>query len=209
MFHLDVIAGRKTEHDIAAAPVDGLGHGLHFIGIRHDVVEFDEVHTHVRVLLNQAVVVGLGAGLGHVHTVVPPGGDRPGAVRLLVDDVLHAIGRPLHRQILLYRSSIDPPEQPDAEFDPLLVGIVDRVLQAVRKEMGMRLGPPIGIEGHGATLALPGQEPSVVHGHRVVAVGQQVFVEVINVLEQFRFSDGNAVAGIAVPAARWLAMCAG
>ena len=70
------------------------------------------------------------------------------------------------------------------------------------KKCGCGFRAAVGIEGDGDAVAHAGEEPAVIHRHRVIAVGQQFFGEEIDILEQFGLGDRDAIAGVAVPAAR-------
>ncbi|MNL48072.1 hypothetical protein D3C87_1709010 [compost metagenome] len=125
------LAGRQAQHHRPAAGVDGLAHRFDLgrvvvIGAAH-VVDLDVVDAPGGQQLEDAVVIGLGAGLAHVDAVHVR---VPGAQAGAVDDVADADVGPEHRQVAVGRLAGRAAHQVDAELQAQGVQPVAQRLEA-------------------------------------------------------------------------------
>ncbi len=203
------LAGRGTKDDGAAGLVDGAADGLDLLQVvgTAEIVDLHEVHLPRGDEFEDGIVVGLRAGLVHVHAI-HVGVPRAGAGG--VGDVPRGVAGALHRQVLLPGLARDAAHHVDAELEALRVHVVGERLEAGATGGG---GEAVGRGQHAAPLVHDvrgggvvvkpggvGLIPLDVHRDEVPAVGQQVGRQVVGLGLGALLVDRGAVEIPAVPA---------
>ena len=204
-------AGRETEDDGAAGRLNRLVRRLDLrrmgvVGTAH-IVHLDEIDAPVGIEAEDAVIIGLRAGPGHVHAIHVR---VPGADAGPVGDVGGTIAGAKDRQICLHRRTRDAAHDMDAEFEAQRMHRLRQRREALAPYAGgeaigrgdhpaMRVhrGPGLCIIGVARRVGLI---PLDVDGEDIIAERQQLVGHDLRGFARLCFSNGGGEAVPAVPA---------